>query len=71
MPRLVVPISSLPSLASPAVSSITWYGMIRCALAEILRPPESMPRRRSPSSSSISTAGSITTPLPITHVLPG
>src|SRR3954451_18845359 len=41
--------------------------MITCALAEIRRVPVSMPRRLSPSSSSLRTRGSITTPLPITH----
>ncbi len=71
MPRLVVPISSFPSFASPAVSSITWYGMIRCALAEIFRPEVSIRRRRRPSSSPIRTPGSITTPFPIAHVFPG
>ena len=45
--------------------------MIRCALAEIRRPLTSTPRARSASSSSISTRGSITTPLPITQRLPG
>ena len=45
--------------------------MIRCALADSLSPLTSMPRRRRPSSSPISTAGSTTTPLPITQVLPG
>ena len=45
--------------------------MIRCALAEIFRPLRVDLRRRSSSSSSVSTFGSITTPLPITHSLPG
>src|SRR5579884_1342622 len=45
--------------------------MIRCALAEIRSALVSTPRRRSSSSSSVSTRGSITTPLPITHGLPG
>src|ERR1700732_2656205 len=45
--------------------------MIRCALAEIFSPPTSTLRLRSASSSSVSTFGSITTPLPITHSLPG
>ena len=31
MPRLVVPIENLPRRISAAPSSITWYGMIRCA----------------------------------------
>src|SRR5450631_2171135 len=45
--------------------------MIRCALAEIRSARVSTWRRRSSSSSSVSTFGSITTPLPITHSLPG
>src|SRR5919197_872837 len=44
--------------------------MIRCALAEMRKPPMSTPRRRSSSSSSVRTRGSITTPLPITHSVP-
>ena len=71
MPRLVVPISSLPSLASPAWSSIRWYGMITCALALTRRLPTSTPRSLRPSISPISTDGSITTPFPITQVAPG
>src|SRR5215218_5665900 len=45
--------------------------MIRCALALIFRPERSMPFARRSSSSSVSTFGSITTPLPIAHGLPG
>ena len=45
--------------------------MIRCAFAEIFSPLVSTRRLRSSSSSSVSTFGSITTPLPITHGLPG
>src|SRR3954467_10137489 len=48
-----------------------WYGMIRCALALIRRPERSMPLALRPSSSSLRTFGSITTPLPIAHSLPG
>src|SRR5438067_3942949 len=44
--------------------------MIRCALAEIRSELVSIERRLSSSSSSVSTLGSITTPLPITHSLP-
>src|SRR6476620_9188021 len=44
--------------------------MIRCALALMRRPPMSTPRRRSSSISSVSTPGSMTTPLPITHSVP-
>src|SRR5829696_4221016 len=45
--------------------------MIRWALALTLRPERSMPFARRSSSSSVSTFGSITTPLPIAHGLPG
>ena len=46
--------------------------MIRCALAEIAQAADVDARgARRPSSSSISTVGSITTPLPITQSLPG
>src|SRR3954454_20498882 len=45
--------------------------MIRCALAESLRPLTSTPRARRSSISPHRTAGSTTTPLPITQVLPG
>ncbi len=71
MPRRVVPIWSLPSLASPAWSSSMWYGMIRCALALMRRPERSIPLARSSSSSPVSTLGSITTPLPIAQMRPG
>ena len=55
MPRRVVPIWKLPSLVSPAWSSSRWYGMIRCALAEMRRPLMSTPRREARSTSSVST----------------
>ena len=71
MPRRVVPIWSLPSLASPAWSRYMWYGMIRCALALMRSPLRSTPFARSSSSSPVSTFGSITTPLPIAQSLPG
>src|SRR4051794_40788948 len=45
--------------------------MIMCALALTRRPLRSTPRPRRPSISSVRTFGSITTPLPITHFLPG
>ena len=45
--------------------------MIRCAFAEIFSPLVSTRRLRSSSSSSVSTFGSITTPLPITQGFPG
>src|SRR3954467_8651714 len=71
MPRRVVPICSRPSFVSPAWSSSMWYGMIRCALALIFRPPSSTPLARRSSSSAGRTFGSLTTPLPIAHSLPG
>jgi hypothetical protein len=43
-----------------------WWGMIRCALAEISSRSEETPRAASPSISLSSTLGSMTTPLPIT-----
>src|SRR3954469_13614396 len=45
--------------------------MIRCALALSLRPLTSTPRARRSSISAVRTAGSTTTPLPITQVVPG
>ena len=45
--------------------------MIRCALALTFRPLTSTPRPRSPSISSVSTRGSMTTPLPMMQALPG
>src|SRR5829696_2289788 len=45
--------------------------MIRCALADRRSPPVSTPWRRRPSSSSVSTAGSTTTPLPMTQSVSG
>src|SRR5919107_6272319 len=45
--------------------------MIRWALADSFRPLMSIALARSPSISSQSTFGSTTTPLPITHSLPG
>ena len=71
MPRRVVPIWLRPRRVSPAVSSSRWYGMIMWALADTRRPDRSTPRARSSSISSVRTFGSITTPLPITHFLPG
>ena len=66
MPRPVVPIRALPRCRSDTLSSAMWWGMIRCALAEISRRSQDTPRSASPSISSSSTAGSMTTPLPIT-----
>ena len=53
------------------LSMATWYGMIKCASALIIRLLVSTPRRSSPDSSSSSTPGSTTTPLPITLRTPG
>ena len=53
------------------LSMATWYGMIKCASAEISSRAVSTPRSSSPASSSSSTPGSTTTPLPITLVTPG
>ena len=49
----------------------TWYGMIRCASAEMNSRLVSTPRSSSPPSSVSSTPGSMTTPLPITLFTPG
>ena len=46
---------------------IRCHGMIRWALPLMRRPETSTPRAIRPSSSSISTSGSITQPLPSTH----
>ena len=71
MPRPVVPILDLPRNRSVTLSISTWYGMIRCASALIIRPDVSTPRSSRPCSSSSSTPGSTTTPLPITFFAPG
>ncbi len=71
MPRPVVPILALPRKRSVTLSMAMWYGMIRCASALIMRPPVSTPRFSSPVSSSSSTPGSTTTPLPMTLRTPG
>jgi len=67
MPRPVVPILALPRYRSRHLSSATWCGMIRCALAEISSRSQETPGLRSRTISSISTAGSMTTPLPMTR----
>jgi hypothetical protein len=71
MPRLVVPISCLPSLRSLAPSRSLWYGMIRCALHEMSRRCVDSPSASRRSISSRSTSGSTTQPLPITGVMCG
>ena len=47
---------------------VRWYGVIKWALVEILSFEVSMPRSFKPLISVNSTAGSITTPLPITGI---
>ena len=71
MPRPVVPILALPRNRSVTLSIATWYGMIKCASALIRSLLVSTPRLSRPASSSSSTPGSTTTPLPITFVTPG
>ena len=71
MPRPVVPIRALPRYRSVTLSSARWYGVIRCAFADTSSFPQSTPRACSPSISSSSTCGSITTPLPITGTTRG
>ncbi len=68
MPRPVVPIRRLPRKRSVTLSRVRWYGVIRWALPEISSLEVSMPRSFRPASSESSTAGSITTPLPMTGV---
>ena len=66
MPRPVVPIFDLPKNLSETLSMVRWYGVIRWALVEILSFEVLIPRSLRPFISSSNTAGSITTPLPIT-----
>ena len=71
MPRRVVPMENRPSRISAAPSSITWYGMIRCALPPMRSPSRDTPRSSSESSSRHSAPGSTTVPLPITQRVSG
>lgn len=71
MPRPVVPILRLPRKRSPTLSRVTLYGVIRCALPLMSSLEVSMPRSLRPRSSESRTAGSTTTPLPMTGVHPG
>jgi hypothetical protein len=71
MPRRVVPIEKRPRRTSAALSSITWYGMIRCALPLTRSVSSETPRSSSWSISFTSAPGSTTVPLPITHTVPG
>ena len=68
MPRFVVPSLFFPRNRSVTLSSSWWYGMIRWALPETLSRDVSIPLPASMSSSAMRTAGSTTTPLPITGV---
>ncbi len=71
IPRLVVPSLFLPRNRSVTRSSSWWYGMIRCALPDTRRFDVSMCFDSSMSISAMRTAGSITTPLPITGITCG
>ena len=71
MPRRVVPIEKRPSFISAAPSSITWYGMIRCALPDSRSVSRDTPRSSRPSISAQSAPGSTTVPLPMTQRVPG
>jgi hypothetical protein len=63
-----VPIFDLPKNLSLTLSIVRWYGVIKWALVEILSFEVSTPRSFKPLISLSSTAGSITTPLPITGI---
>ena len=72
MPREVVPMGTRSCRPSDIFSTMRWKGKITCArslMASCLRT--SMPACSSFSISSISAAGSITTPLPMTACTPG
>ena len=71
IPRPVVPIRALPKKRSVTLSSVTWYGVIRCAFALMTSLEVSTPRSSSPAISWSNTAGSMTTPLPMTGVTSG
>ena len=71
MPRPVVPIRRLPRNRSVTLSTVRWYGAMRCALPDTSRREASTPRAVIASSSRNSTSRSTTTPLPITGVTPG
>ena len=72
MPRSVVPILRAPRSSSESASSARWCGRIRCARSESSRlSPISTPSAASSSISFSSATGSTTTPLPITHRIPG
>ncbi len=71
MPRRVVPIEKRPRRISDAPSSITWYGMIRCALPLIRSVSSDTPRSSSASISSQSAPASTTVPLPMMQRVPG
>src|SRR2546423_6526120 len=67
-PLPVVPMRRAPSFASAARSSTGWYGMMRWAFFEMKRLPSRLtPRWTSDSISSMSDAGSTTTPHAMTQ----
>ena len=68
-PLPVVPTACAPRIASSAWSMIECQGIIRCARSETRSRSVLTPRVSSFVISSISTAGSITTPLPMIDVL--
>ena len=63
-----MPIFDFPKNRSETLSIVRWYGVIKCALVEILSFEVLIPRSFNPLISSSKTAGSITTPLPITGI---
>ena len=72
MPRPVVPIGEAPRARSRSASRCLCQGKMTCADSEMTSWPfERMtPRARRASISATSTAGSRTTPLPMTQVFP-
>ena len=73
MPRPVVPIFAAPIACSRATSMALCQGMMTWASSETTSWPSSWkaPFAFSRSISMTSTAGSTTTPFPMTHALPG
>ena len=71
MPRLVVPSAFLPRNRSVRRSNSWWYGIIRCALPETMSRETSTFLALNESNSASRTAGSTTTPLPMTGVIVG
>ncbi len=73
MPRPVVPIFPSPAACSRATSIALCQGMITCASSEMASCESSLkaPLALSRSISITRTAGSATTPFPMTHAFPG